>query len=209
MSRKVGAMLLPLFFMFPLACNSESDERNDGAPRGNDSRSTFGLVGLRDAKFATACEKDSGIDSTFREWVEFQSNSFTFVWARFDGPNCDEARRRVTYREPNRNASAKATADLEGWTTYDFVADGTRVIVHQEVVARAFSQRRQFGMEQWAVGREVDVSGLSYDTSSEPKRAKGESRKSTIKVDGDTLYVARYADGSIQVDRPFVYQRMN
>lgn len=190
-----------------MACGKGPKHGGDSSPAPKDETQVFGLVGLAGTTYKSDCQIVQDKNRSEVEVVNFGENTFEKIWMNFDGPDCNEGKKRTTYSYSVVNVEKELSPDIGGWDTYVYAYDSVTAMTHTVIITKTFNKENGYGYDDWAVNEPKDISGRKYGEKSEVKAAKGEIRKSTLKIEGSTLSLARYKDGKAQVEDPFVYQK--
>ena len=184
------------FFSLILAagCGAKDDNKSDQlAPMVVYTGQTFSLVGVNSTKWVGKCGVVEDRDNRSRKtMVNLQENTFTASTSYYDGLECAENLIRVTYHDHYYNVKKEDSERLAGWTTIAYSVEAIMLELHREVLVMKYNDNNAFGLSNWNVRVPQNVSGRSFDGNSEKELEKNAARERTFKVEGETLFFAKY-----------------
>ena len=187
------------------ALNSSDSSSDTPSVPPKSTEPAFSLVGIGGTSWTADCLAYDEGRSSKRFRLLLEDYTYRLVEDLFDGPNCAENLKRITYTEFHENVRKNSSVKLEGWLTFASQFEKITALIHQEAHATRYNNAKNFDITDWKVGESRDISGRRLNDKAEPKFETGDGYERTFKIDGDILYIARYVKGvpEARTDRPY------
>ena len=152
----------------------------------------FSLAGLTSTHWESECKLECDQKCSRKRQLHLDENTYRYEVFVYDGLECLESLKKVTYSEHYVGVTKNSKGKLSGWTSFAAITVKVLPVIHQDVLTMAFNHNSRFGFNNWVTGESKDVTGLKYDKDAEAENQKGSAWERTMKVDGDTLYLSKY-----------------
>ena len=173
-----------------------------------DTTPGFGLTELSDATYVSKCDiTPDPAGMSHQESMTFKDNTFGHSETYFQGKTCAAEQILVTYNYKYSDTRHRAQSDLTDWDTYLYKVAAVTAIIHNAEKINEFNSHRYFDYTDWTLETERDISGRPYTTGSDLAPRKGRVGNITLRVDGDSLFVARYVRRLPTAENPKIFKR--
>lgn len=107
------------------------------------------------------------------------------------------------------NKKKEVSPQLEGWTTYIYEYQAVMTQPESVYIVSVWNKDKAYGLSEWTLGQAKEVTGLKYRESDGAEQARGDIGRRTMKLDGDTLVIAKRDEHGVALaDNPFVYKKI-
>ncbi len=198
-------LALLIFNVLTLGCGKKSKSSDGSQPKKN----PFVLAGIVDQTYSMGCVSREDTDHRpFTESIHFAQDSFIINWKNFNDQNCSEDKKRVSYNYNFIDVEKETSSDLEGWSTYAYSVHSITGTVYTASVKKKFNKNKAWGYDDWVVGEAKEITGRRYSSKQKARPSVGSIRVHTVKIEGDTLYIARYVKNRATEEKPWVYKKL-
>ena len=186
------------------ACSRPSPSPED--PR--KSTPGFGSMNLVGQVFNGDCQVSSEhVPRSFQDTMTFTDGSLDRSHLDFDGVTCDSIKKRDSYSYHYDNPQHQDHGDLPSWETIDYTIQDIKLTLFTDTVVAEFNQLKHFDIADWQINQPRSINGHGYSTSFTPMAERGMAWSNTMRIDHDTLYVARYQNGIATSEKSKVFHR--
>lgn len=170
---------------------------------------SFSLVGANNTNWQSVCKPvEKRENRSYRVTVSFSEPRFVITETYFDGLDCQDGLRRVTFRYKYYNVKKEDAELLAGWTTIAYQVEAVTLELHRETLVLPYNENSNYGYNDWSVGVEKDVSGRQFNANEDKELERNATRERTFQIKDDQLFFAKY-DGNVPVaNSDFVYDRV-
>lgn len=170
---------------------------------------SFSLVGANNTNWLSPCKPvEKRENRSFRVGMTFNEPKFVITETYFDGLECQDGLRRVTFRYKYYNVRKEDAELLAGWTTIAYQVEAVTLELHRETLVLPYNENANYGYTDWAVNTEKDISGRQFNQNEDKELERNATRERTFQIKDDQLFFAKY-DGSVPVaSTDFVYDRV-
>ena len=198
-------ILVSFLLAFAASCRPK-DSDNDSSPAPDED--AFGLLGVTASAYKSDCiYKEESKTSEF-EIITYGKNTFQRLWRGFDGKECGETTSRLNDVYKFNSVQKENETHLSGWSTFDFNYESIQITIVSDSVAKSFNETQAYGYSDWQLNQPKEVTGKRFSNQYATQPNVGLRVRSTIKLDGDTLSLARYVNGAPVEDRPYIYKKI-